>query len=839
MFNLKTTSIYKSLQIEKAFFFGKRSFFRSLFSFCLIIFALLFFSGLFFNIFDKDTLKMLLGGIMFSLGMWVFFMEADCFFRSKIEKPELKYTIKEGIGNDFNVASFLSLEGAKLCKKVLKEKQGDYSSLLLFSILSSNNREVKFIFSRLELSEKDLKKTLKKESKIIADPEKELDKILSKAMQIAVERNKERIGISDILISLSESNPLFQKTLILADITPEDIRNLADWYERVEENIKKQKRFWTKENLAKKGSIAKDWTAGYSLTLDKYSYDLREIIRKSGTREVVGHRKEILETERILSKDQINNVLLVGEPGSGRESIVRAVAQKAFLGASSNKINYKRILNFNIAELASSIESPEKLEAVLDDCFQQVVKAGNIILVIKEIHNFVSSVAKPGTIDISGILSQYLPLPSFQIIAITSFQGLQSTIEKNSSFLNLFEKVEASEISEKETLRLLENILPYLEKKYKKFITYKALREILELSSRYLEDIPFPEKAIRLLDESMSWLERFGKQKVLLAKDVKKVVSEKTNIPLEILKGKEKEILLNLEKLIHRRIINQKQAVREIGSALRRARAQVRTKSGPNGSFLFLGPTGVGKTETAKALASIYFGSKKKMIRMDMSEFQSIKDVKRLIGDSGQSGLLTSAVKQNPFSLVLLDEIEKAHPNILNLFLQVLDEGWITDGLGRKINFSNTMIIATSNAGAELIREDISKDKKMDIIKEELIDYLLKEKIFRPEFINRFDSIVVFKTLTEQNLLDICQLMLNKLALNLKDKGIIFEITPELKQEIVKLSYSPEFGAREMQRTIQDKIENLLATALLSGRIKRGNKIKIKAENKKFEIKII
>jgi len=789
---------------------------------------------------------------MLSLGLWLFFLEVHYFFSSKIEQPELKYPISQAVSQtkDFNLASFLTLSGARACQKALRKTRRartkeDISSALLLSFLSAEAEEIEFILSRAGLPLKEIKKGLKKEisgrKSIVAawDPETELEKIISQALKTANSRGKKKIGTSDILIGLCSLNPFLRKILILSDIAPDDIKNLADWYERVKKRIEERKKFWQSQNLRQKGSLAKDWAAGYSITLDNYSLDLREAVKKFGIRDIVGHQKEIKEIERILSKEGINNVLLIGEPGTGRESIIWAVAQRAFLGISSEKINYKRILDFRVAELIVTIESAEKLEGVLDKCFRQAVKTGNIILVIKEIHNFLSQTTKPGTINISVILSQYLPLSSFQIIATTSYQGLHDVLEKNSSFLNLFEKVEASEISEKQTLKILENILPAIEKRYKKFVSYKALREIVTLSSRYLEDIPFPKKAIRLLDESMSWLARFGKRRVLLTEDIRKIVSEKTDIPLERIESKEKEILLNLEKLIHRRIINQEEAVREIASALRRARAQVRTKSGPNGGFLFLGPTGVGKTETAKALSSIYFGSEEKMIRMDMSEFQSTKDVKRLIGDSGESGLLTSAVKENPFSLVLLDEVEKAHPNILNLFLQVLDEGWLTDGLGRKINFSNTILIATSNAGAELIREDIIKDKKMDIIKGELIDHLLKKNLFRPEFINRFDGVVVFKTLTKKNLLDISQLMLNKLASNLKDKGIDFEITSELKEKIVELSYSPEFGAREMRRVIQDKVENPLATALLSGKIKRGNRIKIKVENKKFKVAVL
>jgi len=310
-----------------------------------------------------------------------------------------------------------------------------------------------------------------------------------------------------------------------------------------------------------------------------------------------------------------------------------------------------------------------------------------------------------------------------------------------------------------------------------------------------------------------------------LPKHIAKIITEKTEIPVGDIETKEREVLLNLESLIHQRIINQDQAVKEVSFALRRARSEITVKKGLMGGFLFLGPTGVGKTETAKSLAQFYFGSEKRMIRLDMSEFQDIKDIPRLIGSSDGTGLLTMPVRENPFSLILLDEIEKAHPNILNLFLQVLDEGHLTDGFGRKINFKNTIIIATSNAGYEVILKALREKQEWLEVKQKLIDYLFEHRIFRPEFINRFDAVVLFSPLSKGNLLDISELMLGKLKKNLQEKGIEFIITPSLKEKIVELGYNPVFGAREMRRVIQDKVENVLASALLSKQLTRGTRV--------------
>ena len=257
------------------------------------------------------------------------------------------------------------------------------------------------------------------------------------------------------------------------------------------------------------------------------------------------------------------------------------------------------------------------------------------------------------------------------------------------------------------------------------------------------------------------------------------------------------------------------------------------------GTFLFLGPTGVGKTETAKALCQIYFGAENRMIRLDMSEFQEVKDVARLIGGPDEEGMLTTAVREAPFSLILLDEIEKAHPNILNLFLQVLDEGFLTDGLGRKVDFKNSIIIATSNAAYQVILEALKTQEEWSGVKQKLLDYIFNKGIFRPEFINRFDAVVVFRPLTKENLLDVAALMLTALKKNLKEKGIDFTITLALKEKIATLGYNPTFGAREMKRVIQDKVENVLAQALLSGELKRGDIVEIDAATFKLKIKKI
>jgi ATP-dependent Clp protease ATP-binding subunit ClpC len=795
--------------------------------------------------FSPENSRKLLGLSTIFLACYLSVRLKEAFFNSKLKKPKLKATLSEAVLNpeNYNLAEFLSFEAAEAAARALRSCRSEkITSTHLLYFLLKNNPKFKFIFYRLLLSFKEIKKEARDEIKSFPVSEnyfpkisKNFQDVILESLKIARKRNHLRIEAGDMLSAFAKNDPFFKKILVGNKLKAEDIENLTEWLESVEEKIKTKKRFWEYENLAKRGTLAKEWTAGYTITLDRYSNDLTESLRKKEL-EFVGHKKELASLERILAKTEINNVLIVGEPGTGKRSIIYALAQNSLLGKSLPGTNYKRIVELDISSLLTQIENTEEVEVVLGEIFQEAVRAGNVILLIDEFHNYVGRPSKAGIIDISGIIAPYLRLPQFQLIAITTYEGLHRYIEKDSSLLTLFEKAEVSGISKKDTLVLLEYLTFIYENKYKIFISYPALRQIIYLTERYFPSLPFPEKAIDILDAVTAYVAGATKDKIVLPKHIEKIITEKTEIPVGEIEAKEKKVLLNLENLIHQRIINQEEAVKDISIALRRARSEVSAGKGPMGAFLFLGPTGVGKTETAKALADSYFGSEDKIIRLDMSEFQAIKDIQRLIGSSEQGGILADKVRENPFSLVLLDEIEKAHPNILNLFLQVLDEGYLTDWMGRKIDFKNTIIIATGNAGYKVILEALKNKVRWSEVKQKLLDDLFEKRIFRPEFINRFDSFVVFKPLNRENLLDIAGLIMERLKKNLQKKGIELAVTESLKEKIVELSYNPVFGARQMKRVVQDKVENVLATGLLSGKLKRGQKVEIDPDGFKLII---
>lgn len=848
-FDLKKTKIFQAIKWERSLIFRFVKVEKKVFLILFIFVFLAFLFGFLTENFSVNLNKKLLGLSIIFLTFLLISWLKEAFLNSKLKQPKLTTEIEQTLKDpkSYNLAEFLSFEVAKAIfesiKFAQKKKLSQIDSSILFYFILKDNPKLNFIFFRALLDINEIKKILLETFNTVKPTgfkevfSQDFREVILESLKIAQKKGHQKVELGDMICALSKYNLIFKKILINTDLKFEDIENLTWWLEDIERKIEERKKFWEWKNLIKRGAVGKDWTAGFTITLDQFSTDWTEIIKKRGKEEIVGCEEEVMEIERILSQEGVHNVLLIGEPGSGRKSVIHALAQKLLFGQSLPELNYKRVVSLDIVSILARFPSSAQVEAVLEKIFQEVVLAGNIILVIDEFYSFVSSpTGRPDGFNISPIILRYLPLPNFRIIGITSFFGLHLFIEKNPAILNFMTKVEVSERSEEETIQLLQKMVPFFEQKYKKFVCYPAIRDVVKYSSRYIHDVPFPKKAIDLLEEVITYTVRYTKTKMVLPEHVSKLVSKKVDIPVGEIELKERQILLNLENLIHQRIVNQEEAVKEIASSLRRARTEITVRKGPMGCFLFLGPTGVGKTETSKALAEIYFGSEKRMIRLDMSEFQNITDIQRLLGSQEEEGLLTTPVRETPFSLILLDEFEKAHPNILNLFLQVFDEGYLTDGWGRKVDFKNTIIIATSNAGYQVILEEVKQKTEWSKVKEKLLNFIFEKGIFKPELINRFDAVVVFKVLTKENLLGIAELLLQKIKKNLAQKDIEFVITEPLKEKIVELSYDVVFGARNMQRVIQDKIGNILAQAILSNKLKRGDRVEI--DPKEFNLKI-
>lgn len=623
---------------------------------------------------------------------------------------------------------------------------------------------------------------------------------------------------------LDEPDKYLDDFLAGQSIKKEDFLYVLNWLLAGRSNELKQKKFWEKENLFIKGGFGRGWIYGWTNNLDRFSVELGDL---SQTAHLIGRREEVETMGRILSKSQQSNIILVGEPGVGKLTLVKQFARLVKQARTASPLVFRRVLELDLNAALSGLTSAGQIEEKLITLFNEAASAGNVILVIDDFHNFLAP-----TKDISAILIPFIQGAYFQLIAMTDYKNFHDTVEKNPGLLKFFEKLEIKEPDLPHAMLILQDNLAGLESRTGRRITYQALKEIIKTTDQFVSDVPMPEKALDLMEETAIFVSANTKDYFVLPRHVDLVVSQKTEIPVGEIIESEKEKLLNLEAFLHKRVVSQDLAIKEIASAMRRARMGVAAKTRPMGSFLFLGPTGVGKTETAKALAEAYFGNETRMLRFDMSEYQGPTAIERMIGSSQTQtpGILTTAVRENPFSLLLLDEIEKADANVLNLFLQVLDEGLLTDALGRKINFRNQIIIATSNAAAELIRESVQNNLDLSSQRQKILDWIQQKGLFLPEFLNRFDGIILFHPLSKDDILKIAMLNLQGLASRLNSQEIIFNANQGLAEKIAELGFDPAFGARAMKRVIQDKVEDLIAKKMLSGEIQKNMPFEIKAE---------
>lgn len=656
-----------------------------------------------------------------------------------------------------------------------------------------------------------------------------LSDVLKTAWQKAIAGNHSHVLYTDLLVAVYELDQNFQNFLFAYQVKEQEIREAAYWQRREEERLRLAGRFWQRRNLLNTSGIGKGWQSGWTLNLDRVANDLtRSVQIHKPPAHLYGHRLKLELLEQMLVRGGANNVVLVGDPGVGKHTLLRAFAAKVNWGETYGPLRYQRLLAIDSSVVLSGASSLNAVLERIEVLFTEALLAENVILVINDFDAFFDPRPEAGRVNATEALLPFLQ-SRLRIIGLMTPMAYLATIEKNPHLARLISKLEVAEPSERETLLILQDEAPRMEKQSGLFFTHLALREIVKLATRLIQNLPNPEKSLEVMEETTVYVATKTNDVLVLPEHVERVVSLRTKVPVEKVAGEEKETLLNLESILHQRIVGQEEAIRELADALRRARSGIRSEKKPIGSFLFLGPTGVGKTETAKALAAVYFGSEQRIIRFDMSEFQEVHALNRLIGDpdTHTGGLLTEAVINNPFSLILFDELEKAHPKLLDLFLQVFDEGRLTDALGRTVSFVNTMIIATSNAGTEQIRELVKAGRNLATAREELLESLQRQGIFRPEFLNRFDAVVIFHPLTSEELQMVAVLLLRELNTRLAEKDIQVKISPELASFLAAGGYSPELGARPLRRFIQEKVENYIAKGLISGEIDRGQVIEI------------
>jgi ATP-dependent Clp protease ATP-binding subunit ClpC len=635
------------------------------------------------------------------------------------------------------------------------------------------------------------------------------------------------LGIGAFILS-SLKTPSGRKILDILEISEEDLENIVHWI-----NIDYFNRrwfFWKQKTIGWTGGIALDWGYGYTINLDKYVLEMSRTRKRKGfNTHVLGRKNEIEELERILSRgSRRGNVLLIGDPGTGKGAIIRALAEKISIGNTLSTLRGKKIVSVDVGAMLGGAESIGAFEERFNKVLKEASQSGNVILFIGEVHEILD--ASSSGIDAGEFLRKGFEYGN-QVIFSTTYEGFKKYIEPRSSLLEYLQVVRINELSVRDTIVIIEDYAENFEKYYKIKISYGAIKAAVELSDRYFKDRKLPAKAIDLLEDSVVEVAEKLKKTELTEEIVTNLVSKKTGIPISRMSESERDKLMNLENEFSKHIIGQKEATKAISDVLRRNRAGVSLNKKPIGSFLFIGPTGVGKTEVTKVLASMYFGSENEIIRLDMSEFQTKDSVKRLLGDYSQEknlgGQLTEAIRKKPFSLILLDEIEKAYPDVLNIFLQVLDDGRLSDSTGRVFDLTHTIIIATSNVGAKYIMESTKQNLPYDQVKQAVINQAIELGKFSPEFLNRFDSIIYFKPLTEEEAFNVANLLLEKLKSKLAVKRIQLKISPEVVFELVKIGYNSEFGARSVRRVIQEKIESYVAMKIVSGEIKPGDDLEI------------
>lgn len=725
--------------------------------------------------------------------------------------------------------------------------------------------------------------------------------VLALAGQEAQQLNALKIGTEHLLLALiSDEGILSSRILLSLDVLPRQIRKVTLRRLGVSDIQARQRLGRQPGQRARRSETP---------TLDKLARDMTQMARDGKLDPVIGRDNELRRVEQILSRRTKNNPVLIGEPGVGKTAIAEELARRMASNEVPEDLAQKRLMMLDMGSLVAGTKYRGEFEDRLKKVIDEIQKDGHVILFIDELHTLIGAGGAEGAIDASNILKPALARGDLQTIGATTLDEYQKYIESDAALERRFATVQVEEPTENVALQILNGLRPKYEEHHHVKIDDDALKQAVKLSSRYITDRYLPDKAIDLIDEASSMVRIDAEEKgnhqpslttklaqlrqqkeaaienqdfdqaanlrqeelTLKAKvdeqqkkaeqqstrqklhttgeDVAKIVAEWTVVPLTQLKKSESERLVNLEKVLHNRVIGQNEAVSVVAKAIRRARSGLKDPQRPIGSFMFLGPTGVGKTELAKALAAAMFGSEDNMIRIDMSEYMEKYSTSRLIGAApgyvgyDEGGQLTEKVRQHPYSVVLLDEAEKAHPDVFNLLLQVLDDGYLTDAKGRKVDFRNTIIIMTSNLGATQLQDekevgfgarDVSQDYQAmaSAIRQQL------KLHFRPEFLNRIDETVIFHSLQKDELHQIVKLMVAQLRARVAEQGINLKVTPAAIDVVATEGYDPAYGARPLRRALQDLIEDPLSTALLSGNVKTGDNVVVGAHQGKITLKV-
>ena len=662
---------------------------------------------------------------------------------------------------------------------------------------------------------------------ITSDDPSKTEVVWKEALALKEKTGLEHITGSILVVALVHAFDSYEGLLARMKLDDDDLLQGIHWQQHIRDLIT------THSKLRRTGGIARDWSFGYIPLLTRFGQNISEQMSRGGliTSDLEAHAKALDQMIETFGTAGRQNVALVGGEGVGKTTIVHAFADR-LLDASSHlpeSLKFRQVFILDSSALIAAAPGRGELENLIMQVLGEAFSAKNIIICLDNAQLFFEEGI--GSVDLTNVLLPILDAGRLRIILTMDEQRLLRIGQRNTALVNALNRINIAEATEQETLAAMQDQLIVIEYQRKVTYTFQALKEAYRLSKRYIHDLSMPGRAIRLVETAAG----FAENGLVTMNSVQKAVEQTMDVKVGVASGEdEREKLLNLEALIHKRMINQVRAVNVVSDALRRARAGVRNENRPIGTFLFLGPTGVGKTELAKALADVYFGGEDRLIRLDLNEYVRSEDVARLIADGADdpTSLTAQAMKQ-PFSVVLLDEIEKAHPNVLTTLLQMLDEGILRDIKNREVSFRDAIVIATSNAGADRIREYIERGYKVEQFEEQFINELINSNQFRPEFLNRFDEIVTFRPLGKDELVQVVDLILAGINKTLALQKVCVNVTDDAKLYLVDKGYDPRLGARPMRRVVQRAVENTIAKQMLSGTAAPGSTITITLEQVK------
>ncbi|GAC1386436.1 MAG: hypothetical protein NVS1B7_4970 [Candidatus Saccharimonadales bacterium] len=656
---------------------------------------------------------------------------------------------------------------------------------------------------------------LRELASVVSDEAGSAEPILVAARHLALSHGSELIDSAAITAAVIATTPGIDMLLATLHVSLDDVYDGYDWY------LHEQKTFAFVRQQRQYGGIGRDLTFGYTPLLDQLGYNVTAEIERHGAVFRPSPERQIVisHVTSLLTSATRQNIALVGEAGSGRTTLMYALAEQLLSNRLlPSKIRYHQIIGLDAATIIAQARGRGEVEQMLIRIMNEAVKAKNIILFLDDAQLFLQD--STGAVDLSNILLPVLQQGSVRIVLALDESWWQRLTQTNPNIVQLLNRAPVLPLDRHATMAAMEDQLLLLEHRHKVTFTYRSLVEAYNLAERFVQDQVMPGKAISLLEAAAT----VGGDGLITEQSIQQAIEQRYGVKVQTVNdAAEREKLLNLETLIHERMINQVRAVTRVSDSLRRARAGVRNTQRPVGTFLFLGPTGVGKTELSKSLAAICYGGEDRLIRLDLNEYNTAQDVGRLLASAvtNADGLCAMVAKQ-PFSVVLLDEIEKAHPSVLSALLQLLDEGILRDSNNRDVNFRETIIIATSNAGADKIRAHIDQGDELDQIEESLVHELIDGGQFKPEFLNRFDEIILFKPLTKVELIAVVDLIMAQMNQTLASQKISVVLEDDAKAWLVDNGYDPRLGARPLRRIIQQTVESSIAKSVLSGTLAAG-----------------